>query len=134
MNSISKMQMVDSAHASKLAAAGVSTAEALLKRGATAEGRRHLASDTSIDEAHILRYVNFADLCRVKGVSVAYSNLLEAAGVDTVAELGQRNAANLHAALAEANAQHGVVKQLPSLSKVEAWVQHAKQLGRGVHY
>ncbi len=36
-----------------------------------------------------------ADLMRIKGVGEEYSELLEAAGVDTVKELRNRNAANL---------------------------------------
>jgi len=38
--------------------------------------------------------VNHADLCRIDGVGSEYADLLEAAGVDTVPELAQRNAAN----------------------------------------
>ena len=43
----------------------------------------------------ILEWVNHADLWRINGVGSEYSDLLEAAGVDSPAELAQRNAANL---------------------------------------
>ena len=44
-----------------------------------------------------------ADLFRIKGVGEEYSDLLEEAGVDTVAELATRNADNLHAKILEIN-------------------------------
>jgi len=39
----------------------------------------------------ILKWVNMADLFRVKGIGQEYSELLEKAGVDTVRELRNRN-------------------------------------------
>ncbi|MCB0077044.1 MAG: DUF4332 domain-containing protein [Anaerolineales bacterium] len=128
------MRAVSHDQANKLAAIGISTAAQLLKAGATPEGRRDLVERTGIDKDHILSFVNYSDLCRIKGISVKYANLLEAAGVDTVKELGKRNATNLHNTLVATNAEHGLVKQLPSAGKVESWVSQAKGMERGVHY
>ena len=50
---------------------------------------------TGISEGQILKWVNHVDLMRIPGVGSEYSDLLEAAGVDSPAELAQRNAANL---------------------------------------
>lgn len=58
--------------------------EKLLKMGAEPNGRKEIAAKTGIDEKVILKWVSFADLFRVKGISTQYSELLEAAGVDTV--------------------------------------------------
>ena len=69
-----------------------------------------------------------ADLMRIKGVGEEYSELLEAAGVDTVKELRHRNAANLTKAMAEANGKRKMVRLLPSLSAVTKWVEQAKTL------
>ncbi|MFT5175412.1 MAG: nucleotidyltransferase/DNA polymerase involved in DNA repair [Gammaproteobacteria bacterium] len=46
-----------------------------------------------------------SDLMRVSGIGQEFSELLEAAGVDTVKELRNRNADNLAAKMAEVNAQ-----------------------------
>ena len=67
----------------------------LLERGAKPSGRQGLADATGISPTLILEWVNHADLWRIKGVGSEYSDLLEAAGVDSPAELAQRNAANL---------------------------------------
>ena len=50
--------------------------------------------------------------------------------MDTVPELAQRNAANLHVKMAEVNEEKNLVRQVPSESQVEDWVAQAKQLPR----
>ena len=52
--------------------------------------RKALASKLGIDERALLELGNRADLARIKGVGAVYSDLLEFAGVDTVAELAKR--------------------------------------------
>lgn len=44
-----------------------------------------------------------ADLSRINGVSTQYGDPLECAGVDTIPEMSQRNAKNLHAKMTEIN-------------------------------
>ncbi len=63
-----------------------------------------------------------------------YSDLLEEAGVDTVVELAQRNAANLHEAILETNAKKKLVRRPPSKKMVKDWVANAKKLPRKVYY
>ena len=82
----------------------------------------------------ILKWVNRVDLYRIKGVGSEYSDLLEVAGVDTVPELAQRNAANLTETLAEANAARNLVRKLPTVDQVTDWVEQAKALPRVVQY
>ena len=81
--------------AAKLIEAGVSTTDALLDRGGTSAGRDRLSEATGISEKLLLEWVNHSDLMRIDGVGSEYADLLEAAGVDSCAELAQRNAANL---------------------------------------
>lgn len=69
-----------------------------------------------------------ADLMRIKGVGEEYSELLEAAGVDTVKELKHRVPANLTAKMAEVNALKHLVRQVPSEAMVARWIEEAKQL------
>ena len=119
--------------AEKLAAEGLKTAEVLLKAGRTPAGRKELAAKVGVDVKEILELVNRADLARVRGIGEVYSNLLELAGVDTVAELAKRKPANLHAALIE-QTQAGDARRAPTLAQVEDWVAQAKALGRGIEY
>jgi predicted flap endonuclease-1-like 5' DNA nuclease len=120
--------------AEKLGAAGVATTEDLLAKGATSKGRVELAASSGIDAGKILTWVNHVDLMRVSGVGSEYSDLLEAAGVDSPAELAHRNAANLAVTLAEANAARSFVRQVPSESMVERWIEEAKTLPKVVEH
>lgn len=81
----------------KLRDAGVSTTDKLLENALSPKQRKDLAEATGISPKLILRFANMADLFRITGVGQEYAELLEAAGVDTVPELAQRNAENLTA-------------------------------------
>lgn len=132
MASIEDIEGVGAAYAEKLKAAGVATVETLLESGAGKAGRTALATASGISEKLILKWVNHADLRRVKGIGSEYSELLEVAGVDSVVELAQRVPANLAAKMAEVNEAKKLVRSLPAVSAVEAWVAAAKQLPRVV--
>ncbi|MBK9944563.1 MAG: DUF4332 domain-containing protein [Kouleothrix sp.] len=132
MASIKDIEGIGPAYADKLKSSGITTTDHLLEQGASAKGRAEIAAATTISESLILRWVNHADLERVKGIGWEYADLLEAAGVDTVPELAQRKPENLHAKLGEVNAENARVRRLPSVEQVQAWVAEAKTLGRKV--
>lgn len=134
MSKIEDIEGIGPVKGEKLRAAGVTTVAKLLELGAKKSGRKSLAEQTGIDVKVILKFVNMADLFRIKGVGEEYSELLEAAGVDTVVELSKRNAANLAAKMKEVNDEKKLVRSVPSESMVEKWVDQAKELPRGVHY
>ena len=121
-------------YAGQLEGVGVKTTDDLLERGATEKGREELESASGIGHALILKWVNRVDLYRINGIGSEYSDLLEVAGVDTVPELAQRNAANLTETLAEANAARNLVRRLPTLEMVTDWIEQAKSLPRVVQY
>ncbi|HMM42508.1 MAG TPA: DUF4332 domain-containing protein [Thermomicrobiales bacterium] len=110
------------------------TTEGLLRAASAAKGRAEPAEQIGGDESRVLEWVNRADLMRVRRVGTQYSDLLEAAGVDSALELARRNAANLHAAMAEVNAAKKLVRQLPSAAMVTGWVDHAKTPDRAVSH
>ena len=118
----------------KLEAAGIDSVAKLLEAGKTKKGRTELAEKAGIEEKLILEWVNHADLMRIKGVGSEYADLLEAAGVDTVVELGKRRADNLTAKMAEVNAEKKLVRREPVLKMVEKWVAQAKDLPRIIEY
>ena len=128
MTDVTEIEGIGPGLAEKLAAAGVKTCEALLDKGASKACRQALAESSGLSEKQILKFVNQADLVRIKGVGGEYAELLEAAGVDSVPELAQRKPANLAAKLAEANQARKLVRQVPSEKQVEAWVREAASL------
>ena len=74
------------------------------------------------------------DLFRVRGVATQYAELLEAAGVDTVKELRNRNAENLTEAMSRVNVEKQLVRMLPNNKRVNGWIEHAKSLQPVVTY
>jgi uncharacterized membrane protein len=120
--------------AAKLHAAGVEKASDLLGLAATPQGRKELADATGLSNATILAGVKKMDLMRMRGVGVKHGALLLAAGVDTVPELAQRNPKNLHAALANVNAEKQLVMDLPTEAEVAGWVEAAKAAPRIISY
>ncbi len=107
---------------------GVSQTKHLLDRGASKKGRKDLAKESGCTEKQILKWTNMADLMRIRGVGEEYSELLEAAGVDTVKELRNRKPENLHEKMVTLNSKKKLVRQLPGPKQVKAWVTHAKKL------
>lgn len=128
MASIQTIEGVGASHAKKLAKAGIRTCEGLLKQCCDKKGRKATAKESGFSESTLLKWANFADLMRIKGVGEEYSELLECAGVDTVKELKMRRADNLAEALAKANARKKLVRRVPGEKVVAGWIRHAKRL------
>jgi predicted RecB family nuclease len=120
VGSIDTIDGMKRADARTLRKSGVRTTEKLLKRAGTRSGRRELASHTGLTERQILDWVNRADLMRVKGIGEEYSDLLEAAGVETCKELRNRNPQSLLGKMTQINAKR--------------WVAHAKTLPPAVSH
>lgn len=131
---IEEIEGVGEVYGQKLRDIGIATTEALLEAGRTPAGRKDLAAKSGISSDLLLKWINRADLKRVKGIGTQYSDLLEHSGVDTVPELAQRNAANLHAKMAEVNDAKSLVRQLPTLANVEDWIAQSKSLPRAIEY
>ena len=134
MSKLETIEGIGPAISEKLTSAGIKSVEALLDSGATKKGRDAIAQQTGISEIKILRLVNHADLMRIKGIGGEYSELLEAAGVDTVPELAQRNAANLLEKMTAVNAEKKLVRGLPSQSQVQGWIEQAGGLPKKIQH
>jgi predicted flap endonuclease-1-like 5' DNA nuclease len=118
----------------KLNAAGINNVNDLLEEGATPKGREDMAERSGLPAAQILKFVNYADLFRINGIAGQNAELLEAAGVNTVAELAQRNASNLALKLNEVNDAKKLTRKVPSEKQVGEWIEAAKALPKKVTY
>jgi predicted flap endonuclease-1-like 5' DNA nuclease len=124
---IEKIEGIGPVYALKLLEVGVKTTEDLLNQGKNRKGREDLVEKTGISSLLIMKWVNMADLMRIRGIGEEYSELLEKAGVETVKELRNRIPKNLYEAMVRANETHKMVRRLPFLSEVESWVKEAKE-------
>jgi predicted flap endonuclease-1-like 5' DNA nuclease len=132
---IEDVEGVGPVYAGKLGAAGVTSTDDLLEQGAKPSGRKALEDATGISHTQILEWVNHVDLMRIDGVGSEYSDLLEAAGVDSPPELAQRNAANLATTVQEVvAARPGIVRRVPTESELQDWIDQSRKLPRVVEH
>ena len=135
MAKIEDVEGVGPVYGQKLAGAGISTTEDLLAGGAKPGGRQAIEASTGIDHALILEWVNHVDLMRINGVSSEYSDLLEAAGVDSAAELADRNLANLATTIQEVvAARPSIVRRVPGETEIADWIAQSKDLPKVVEH
>jgi predicted RecB family nuclease len=131
---ITDIDGIDGEAAAILKMVGIRSTERLLEAASTVKGRKMLALKTGFDEKQLLCWANVADRMRVKGIRKEYSELLQAAGVDTVKDLKYRNPANLAKAMSDANKKHKMVRMLPSEKVVGHWIENAKKLQLKISY
>lgn len=125
---------IGNVNAKKLVEAGINTVDDLLQKAKTPAGRKALEEATGISVQKILTWANHADLMRINGVGPQFSELLEAAGVDTVKELKHRVAENLQQKLEEINNKKNLVNRVPSVSEVQKMIDQAKELPAAMEY
>ena len=125
---IDEIEGIGPVFAEKLSAAGIMTTEDLLEKCCAAKGRETVSSSTGLTAVQLLKWSNLADLMRIKGVGPQYSELLEAAGVDTVKELRNRNAENLAQKMEGINNDKQLAKAAPALASVRDWIEQAQKV------
>jgi len=125
---IEEIEGIGPAYTAKLQLAGITTTDELLQLCHDADGRKRTADKTGLSAAQLLKWANLADLMRISGIGSEYSELLEAAGVDTVKELATRRADNLAAKMAEVNAGKKLSRAVPAEKVVSGWIEQAKTL------
>jgi len=131
---IEEIEGIGPAMGEKFRGAGVKNTDSLLENTKTKKQRSSLAEKTGISDKLILKFANMADLFRISGVGQEYAELLEATGVDTVAELAQRKPENLTTKMEEVNKTKMLTRKTPSLKEVEKWIDEAKKLPRILEY
>jgi predicted flap endonuclease-1-like 5' DNA nuclease len=134
MTKLIQVEGIGPVYAQKLQDAGIRSVEHFLNQGCSPAGRKAIAEKTGISDKLLLEWLNHCDLFRIKGVGEEYADLLEAAGVDTVPELAQRNAANLYEKLVEVQQAKKLVRKMPVESQVAEWIEQAKLLPRVITY
>jgi len=125
---IEEIEGIGPTYGAKLSEAGIDTTDKLLDQCGSRGGRKDVAEKTGLTESQLLKWANMADLMRISGVGEEYSELLEAAGVDTVKELKMRRADNLTAKMAEVNEQRKLVRVVPAESQVTKWIEQAQTM------
>ncbi len=131
---IDEIEGIGAKYAERLQGAGIKTTDDLLKACGSRKGRDAMAEQTGFSASQLLKWANMADLMRISGIGEEYSELLEAAGVDTVKELATRKADNLAAKMAEVNDAKKLTRALPAASQVQKWIDQAMTMDAAISH
>ncbi len=109
MNSIDSINGMTHTEATKLRRARVRTTVTFLQIASTRSGRALLTKETGITSPKLLHWAKRAELMKIKNLGRDYADLLEAVGVESVADLKRRNPESLHEMMHNANQAKKIV-------------------------
>lgn len=108
--------------------ADIHSAQDLLDRGSSSEGRAKIARLTGLSDKLVAKWVRRADLRRIVGVDEDLGELIESAGVRSAGELAAQDADSLYGRIETMNAERHIVRRLPSIDAVREWITQAGKL------
>ena len=128
MNSIDSINGMTHTEATKLRRARVRTTVTFLQIASTRSGRALLTKETGITSPKLLHWAKRAELMKIKNLGRDYADLLEAVGVESVADLKRRNPDSLHEMMLNTNQVKKIVDRMPSLKRVTSWIDDSKDI------
>lgn len=128
MNSIDSINGMTHTEATKLRRARVRTTVTFLQIASTRSGRALLTKETGITSPKLLHWAKRAELMKIKNLGRDYADLLEAVGVESVADLKRRNPESLHEMMHNANQAKKIVDRMPSIKRVTNWIDDSKDI------
>ena len=75
-----------------------------------------------------MHWAKRAELMKIKNLGRDYADLLEAVGVESVADLKRRNPESLHEIMQNVNQVKKIVDRMPSLKRVTNWIDDSKDI------
>lgn len=123
-----KLHGMDADLEAKLKVKGVKDSEDLIALCQHSGNLDALASEIGIGAETLAALLNRANLARIRGIGAAYTVLLEAAGVKTVADLAAKAPEHLRGQFEEINESQKLVGRVPALAMVNGWVNKAQKL------
>ena len=112
----------------QLEALSIKTTDDLIRQCASAERRQEIFRETGVGESQLNRWIKLARLLQIKGIGEKYSELLAAAGIDTISDLRTRDPGRLAAELDEVNMRVRLSLRAPAVSFVEDWIRQAESI------
>ncbi len=128
MTSINSINGMTHIEATKLRRARVRTTVTFLQIASSRSGRALLTKETGISSTKLLHWAKRAELMKIKDLGRDYSDLLEAVGVESVAELKRRNPESLHESMSAINNRQEIVDRMPSLKRIAKWIEESKDI------
>ncbi len=127
MTSIDSINGMTHTEATKLRRARVRTTVTFLQIASTRSGRALLTKETGITSPKLLHWAKRAELMKIKNLGRDYADLLEASGIESIAELKRRNPESLHETMELIN-KRKIVDRMPSVKRVSKWIDESKDI------
>ncbi|MHA2391459.1 MAG: DUF4332 domain-containing protein [Promethearchaeota archaeon] len=90
---------------------------------------KNLSATTKISDKLINKWVEHADLMRIRGVGPEYADVLNQIGIDSVKEFAQRNPKNTLDRIMELDKKKpDVFRKPPRVEDIEEWREEAKKI------
>lgn len=125
---VEEVEGIGQSYGKKLRDIAISTTEQLLNQCCNMNGRITVAEHVGIEDFVVRKWASMSDLMRISGIEGQFSELMVYAGIDSVQDLGQQNAAALHSKLSATNQQQNRVKTIPNESSLDLMISQAKSL------
>lgn len=119
---------VKPAHAEKLEAMGIKTAEQMLSAGRTKKKRAALAKQAGVPEKIVVELVKLSDLARLPGVKGIRARLYYDAGVDSVEKMARWEPEALRRMVTRYVERTGFSGTAPLPKEVSSTVANARKL------
>lgn len=122
---LADLAAIGEAYAVKLEELDISSRDDLIFGARTLDAQQTLADTLEIDVSLVRHWALLTDLLRVVGIDAQTVNLLAAAGVSSLRDLGTRDPERLYRLLSQENVARSLVDQPPALQTVRRWVSDA---------
>ena len=88
--------------------------------------RKKTANDIGANTEVVKSWASMADLMRLPGVGGQFAEIMQTVGMDSRKELKNQNASKLQSKLADYNAKHAIVPEVPTVEMISTWIKASK--------
>lgn len=127
-NLIKSLPFVGKKYRVMLKKAKITTTGEILERGICRTSRENLANELGISERLISKWVNLADLLRVKGIGKRYLKLLDKIGIGNLNKLSKQGPDNILQKIDSLDQEDlKKIKRKPSLKTIRRWIEESRK-------
>lgn len=127
-NLIKSLPFVGRKYGVMLKKAKITTTGEILERGICRTSRENLANKLGISERLISKWVNLADLLRVKGIGKKYLKLLDKIGIGNLNKLSKQDPDNILQKINSLDEEDlKKIKRKPSKKTIRRWIEESRK-------
>ncbi|MDH5443099.1 MAG: DUF4332 domain-containing protein [Hadesarchaea archaeon] len=130
-NLIKSLPFIGRKYRVMLKKAKITTTGEILEHGICRTSRGNLANELGISERLISKWVNLADLLRVKGIGKRYLKLLDKIGIGNLNKLSKQDPDNILQKIDSLDQEDlQKIKRKPSKKTIRRWIEESRKTGK----